>query len=472
MSVGSAAGSTLSTSASDLSEVVLAGSWVGQIPSLTDYSTRMVLGGTALLGMTGGVIGVFLLLRKRSLISDVIGHCALPGIVMAFLLCEVWQPGQGRNVPMMMLGAAVAGLVGALSVLIVERFTRIRADAAMAIVLSSFYGLGTVLLSIAQRVPSQSAAGLKDYLSGRPASMSSDDVWLMLICSGVLLAVVAVLFKELTLLCFDADYAAAGGWPVWALDTLLMGLVMGMTILGMQTVGLLLVVAVLVIPAATARFWTHSIHRMVWIAGGCGGLAAVAGTLISASFPRVAAGAVIVLMGSLLFAISLLIGPQRGLLWGWLEQRRLQERVGEHDLLRAIYELIEAETWRVLGRRPTEAEWLNRLVRTSELLQLRTWQPARFRQLLDRAVRAGLLLVDPEGWRLSPEGLDRARRAARNHRLWELYLIMHADVGPGRVDRSADRIEHCLEPEVIRELESRLAVEEELGMLESPHKAV
>ncbi|MEZ5943077.1 MAG: iron chelate uptake ABC transporter family permease subunit [Planctomycetaceae bacterium] len=436
---------------------------------LQDYTTRNVLIGTTLLGMSGGVVGVFMLLRKRSLIADVVGHSALPGIVLAFLLTQVFQPGSGRNVPLLMLGAALAGLLGALFVVLIEGNSRIKADAAMAIVLSTFYGIGSALLTVTQRMPEQAVAGLKNYLNGQPAAMDRSDVYLIAVSSAILFGLTLLLFKELTLLCFDSEFAAADGWPVFRLDILLTGLVVGITILGMQSVGLLLVVAVLVIPAASARFWTNRIRLMTFLSAALGGLAAAVGTALSATFPHIAAGAVIVLAGTALFLVSLIFGRERGILWSWLEARRLQAKVGQHDLLRAAYESIEAQKNATESRTVNESDLLNTIVSIKELTDARSWSEARVRQLLQRAVQHQLLEPAGYGWHLTPEGADRARRAVRNHRLWELYLITFADVAPSHVDRAADRIEHILEADVIRKLEARLAAQQTAAMWQSPH---
>ncbi|MCA9080810.1 MAG: metal ABC transporter permease [Planctomycetaceae bacterium] len=440
-----------------------------RVLGLRDYNTRVVLLGTTLLGISGGVIGVFTLLRKRSLIADVVGHSALPGIAIAFLLTEIIRPGTGKNVPLLMLGATLSGLLGAVLVLLITRSSRIRSDAAMAVVLSTFYGLGTALLTVVQHVPTASAAGLKDYLNGKTASLVAGDVWIFAIASACLLCIATVLFKEFSLVCFDEDYAASEGWPVWSLDGLLTALVVGITILGMQSVGLLLVVAVLIIPASAARFWSHDIRRMTVIAGIIGGLAAATGTILSALGPRLAAGAVIVLCGTGLFLLSMLFGWRRGWIWTWVESRRMQRRIGRHDLLRATYEIIESQ--HAEGRRhvPTDAELLNAPVDLNQLVGMRTWSRSRVQHLIRSACHESLLIPHRGAWRLTPEGAALARRAVRNHRLWELYLITFADVAPSRVDRAADRIEHVLEPETIRLLELRLETQQAGLMPTSPH---
>lgn len=437
---------------------------------LQDYNTRMVLLGTTLLGICGGLVGVFMLLRKRSLIGDVVGHSALPGIALAFILSQAARPGSGKNLPLLIAGAFVAGLAGALFVLVVDRFSRIKADAALAVVLSVFYGLGVALLTVIQRIPAASAAGLKDYLNGKTASLVAADVRVFAIAALLLILLTLLLFKELSLLCFDEDYAAATGWPVLCLDALLTGLVVGVTIVGMQTVGLILVVAILIIPATAARFWTNDVRRMTIISAVLGGLAAAAGTMISALTPKTAAGATIVLAGSGLFVFSLLLGTRRGLAWRWLEHRRLLRRVGRHDLLRAAYEVIEAAA---PDSDISEPRLLQVRIAHQQLLQMRSWGRARLARLLRQARRDELLEINSDGtYSLTPDGAALARRAVRNHRLWELYLMAYADVAPSHVDRDADRIEHILGPEMIRELEVRLSQQDQRSLPSSPHPLV
>lgn len=438
-----------------------------RVLTLQDYNTRIVFLGTSLLGISGGIVGVFMLLRKRSLIGDVIGHSALPGIAIAFIVTQIISPGSGKNLPVLMLGAFLFGLAGAISVLLIERYSRIRADAALAIVLSLFYGLGTSLLTAITRMPTASAAGLSSFLNGKTASLLAADVWVFAGASLLLTIVTLALFKELCLLCFDSNYAGASGWPVFWLDALLIGLVAGVTIVGMQTVGLILVVAILIIPAASARFWTDDVRHLTWIAALLGALSAGMGTLVSSMAPRLAAGAVIVLSGSCLFVVSLLAGTRRGLIWRWWEHRKRRARIGRHDLLRAMYELIEAnereddipEQRLVLAHVPLN--WI---------LEKRSWSPRKVNRLISRAIRHDLLESHSDGsFSLTPEGAALARRAVRNHRLWELYLINYADVAPSQADYDADQIEHVLGPEMIRELEERLQKRYGTSLPASPH---
>ncbi len=415
------------------------------------YNTRVVLLGTTLLGVCAGVVGAFMVLRKRALVGDVIGHSALPGIGLAFLIVEWFAPGSGRSVPGLMCGALVTGLLGALSVLFMERSQRIKPDAALALVLSLFYGAGIVLLSIAQKVPSAGTAGLSSYLSGKGALLASD-VLTFGVASVVVLALTTLFFKELLLTCFDSEYATAGGWPVKTLDALLILLVAVVTVLGMQSVGLILVVALLLTPASTARFWTDDVRRVVQLSAVFGGVSAILGVLISAGY-SLPTGAMIVLAGVSLFVFSLIFGTHRGLLNRWGQSRQLKDRILRDDILRAIYEIIELD-----GRAPLSQTDTPLKFTPTEVLERHSWSMKQQRVLLRVLVREGMILHDgADLWWLTPAGLEQARKTVRLHRLWEIYLLESANAAEGHVDLHADVSEHFLDPEMLAELERKLA---------------
>ncbi len=433
--------------------------------TLSHYNTRIVLLGTTMLGISGGIVGVFMLLRKRSLVGDVVGHASLPGIAIAFLIMEAAHPGTGRTLSGLLIGATVSALLGVLCTLVIVNYSRIKEDAALAIVLSIFYGLGISLFTVIQSIPAGSSAGLRDFIFGKAALMILSDVELIAKASAIVLVLCGLLFKEFSLLCFDEEFAAALGWPVTILDLLLMGIVVAVTVVGLQSVGLILVVAILIIPAAAARFWSDHLQTMTVIAGTLGGLGAFAGVLTSSLVPKLATGAIIVVVNAGFFVVSLLVGSKRGIIYRLWNQSVLRQRVGRHDLLRAIYELIESKT-----QTSSQQQLLAISVKLPELLRQRSWTSPRVRSLLRKAQGHDLLWKDAEeSYRLTPLGAESARRAARNHRMWELFLIHYADIAPAQVDRDADRIEHILEPSMIAELESLMKADLP-RVPESPHE--
>ncbi|HUQ68946.1 MAG TPA: metal ABC transporter permease [Planctomycetaceae bacterium] len=433
--------------------------------TLQDYNTRIVLTGTALLGIASGVVGTLMLLRRRALIGDVASHAALPGVGVAYLVMERFHPGSGKWYPGLILGAALSAVAGLVVSQMLRRIRRIKEDAALALTLSLFFGLGVALFTMIQGLPSGQAAGLSEFVFGKPAAIVASDVQLLAVACFVVLLICGVCHKEFALLCFDQEYALAGGWPVGALDLLLTALVVGVTVLAMQSVGLLLVVALLVLPPTSARFWTDRLGPMQFVAAACGGVTAALGVLLSAAFPHLATGAVIVLMGTVGFVVSLLFGTRRGVVWRLRDQWRLQRRIGLDDLLRGIYELLEQN----LVVNDDLAAWP---VDVAALERTRHWSQGRFPGLLQRAQYEGLLRSDAHGqWRLTAAGRREALLAVRRHRLWELYLIHFADIAPTSVDRSADAIEHWLQPDLLEQLETLLVQRHpQLAVPVNPHE--
>jgi manganese/zinc/iron transport system permease protein len=436
-----------------------------RILTLEDYNTRVVVIGTALLGLAAGVIGPFLLLRKRALMGDAVSHATLPGIAVAFIVMAA-AGGSGKALPGLLLGALLAGLAGATAVLLIRASSRLKEDAALGIVLSVSFGLGVALLGVIQKMTSGNAAGLESFIYGKTASMLAGEAWTILVAAAVAIAACAALFKELALLCFDREFAAGGGWPVGLLDAGLMVLAVMVTVVGLQAVGLILMVALLIIPPAAARFWTDRLSRMVAISAALGAASGLLGSATSSLAPRLPAGAVIVVVASMFFCASMVLGSARGALWRVLARRRLSARIARQNLLRAFGELTEVRAaGGEAGAAPGPA------ISREDLLAERSWSPRELRRLLDSARSEGLVESAPGGeWRLTERGRAEAARVVREHRLWEMYLIAEADVAPSHVDREADSVEHVLGREMVERLERLLEDRYPPGeMPPSPH---
>ena len=274
---------------------------------LRDYNTRLVVISTILLGCACGLMGGFLLLRKRSLMGDTLSHATLPGVGLAFMLALALG-GDGKSLPLLLSGAAITGLIGCAAVLFIREQTRIKDDAAMGIVLSVFFGAGVSILVVIQTMPEGSAAGLESFIYGKTASMVMSDFQVLVLVTVCVITCSLLLFKEFRLLCFDETFAAALGWPVKFLDILLLALITAVTVAGLQAVGLILIIAFLITPAAAARFWTNQLARMLLLSALIGAASAWLGASLSAFFPRLPAGAVIVLVAAFCFIVSMLIG--------------------------------------------------------------------------------------------------------------------------------------------------------------------
>ena len=274
-----------------------------------DYTLRLVAAGSAVLGATSGALGSFAYLRRQSLLGDAVSHAALPGIVLAFMLT-------GSKVPLvLMLGAGVAGWIATLGVQVIVRRSRVPYDSALGIVLAVFFGFGLVLLTLVQRRADTAQAGLESFLFGQAASLLKRDVVAMAVLGAVALVLLILLWKEFKLLSFDSDFGASLGLPVRRLDGLLTFLLVVAIIIGLQTVGVVLMSAMIVAPGAAARQWSRRLAPMVLIAAAIGVVSGVSGSVISSSMPRMPTGPTIVLILSLIVVVSLFMAPRRGLLW-------------------------------------------------------------------------------------------------------------------------------------------------------------
>jgi manganese/zinc/iron transport system permease protein len=430
--------------------------------------TTNVMIGTALLGATAGTIGTFAVLRRRALVGDMLSHAALPGICIAFLIT-----GQ-RELIALSLGALATGLLGIGLMTVLRRWTRTKEDAAIGIVLSTFFGVGVVLLSIIQQRPTGNQAGLATYLFGETAGITRHDIRLIASAAVLCLVVVTLLYKEFELLSFDPDFASAQGWPTLALDLLMMGTLAIVTIVGLPICGVILIAALIILPGTAARFWSNRLGGLLTIAAGVGAAAGLLGTFLASPLPerifgsqlldtsKLPPGPLIVLSAAAIFLFSLLFAPQRGVVARAAAELRLRARIVREHLLRALYELSES----LLPERPYIDE--------AQLLAQRAWRPWLLHWWLARLSARKLIERDDGRVRLTPTGLDAAAEVTRTHRLWELFLVESAGIASDHVDRDADDVEHMLPAPLVHELEERLALAGRLPVAresipESPH---
>jgi manganese/zinc/iron transport system permease protein len=302
-------------------------------------------------------------------------------------------------------------------------------------------------------MPNGSAAGLQGFIFGKAASMVSSDAMTMLgVAIGIIL-ITSILRKEFTLLCFDEKFSTTQGWPVLKLDVVLMGMVAIVTVIALQSVGLVLAVAMLIIPAASARYWARNVPSMLVVAALIGCLSGWLGATVSALIPRMPTGPIIVLICGFWFLVSFIFGRYDGIIMSQLVRVRLNRRVAMQHLLRAMWETFEKKQERTIS--------------VETIVSERSWNKAFVERQLRRARSRGYVSKrDAASWRLTDQGAGEANRIVRNHRLWEVYLINYADIAPSHVDRDADMIEHVLGSDMVHKLETLLRTS---GNLPSPH---
>lgn len=388
------------------------------------YNATLVAIGATLLGVSAGVTGTFLFLRKRALVSDAISHATLPGVCLAFMVL-VALGGDGRNLIGLLVGSAISAWIGLLCLNWLTRHTRLAEDAAIGAVLSVFFGFGIVLLTVIQTMGVGRQAGLEGFLLGSTAGMLWADAMIIAVGGAATLLLVMILRRPMMMVAFDPGYAVAQGLPVNRIDLAMMGLVMAVTVVGLKIVGLILIVALLIIPPVTARFWSERSDRVVLLAGLAGGLAGYLGAAISASAPNLPTGPIIVLVSFGFFVLSLLLAPVRGVLAAVLRHLRFQRRV---HIRQGLLALAQGQ---------------------------QIYEPLTLRLLR----RAGLVRADGVP---TDAGRARAAKALRDERRWELVRADQAHEATAALYDGLRDIETVLTRDQIDEIDRRIGGPQEV----------
>jgi len=363
----------------------------------SDYTLRTVTLGAAVLGAVSGALGTFAVLRRQSLLGDAVSHAALPGIGLAFILT-----GSKASL-VLMVGAGLAGWLATAVVLVVTGSTRIKYDSALGLVLSVFFGAGLVLLTVIQKSPNTNQAGLDSFLFGQVASLIIEDVITMSVLGGFALVMLIVFWKEFKLLAFDPEFARSLTLPVRWLDFGLTTLLVIAIVIGLQTVGVVLMSAMIIAPAAAARQWTNNFGKMAVISMILGALSGVGGTFLSTSTSNLPTGPIIVVFASGIVAVSLLFAPCRGIVWEQMRRSVQNRRLRSEAVLLDLFEL--ATTHENLQYAHMEAA-------------LRVIHPhtGTLRRQLHRLKGKGLVTMsDTGGWALTPDGIQACTQLM-NHR--------------------------------------------------------
>jgi manganese/iron transport system permease protein len=378
---------------------------------------RQALLAAVVVGTVCAVMGSFLLVRRWALLGDAISHAVLPGVALAFLLGWPY-----------VVGALVTGLLTALGIGVVERHTRLKQDAAMGLLFITAFAFGLAIIS---RI--RSPVDLFHVLFGNVLAVSRGDLVLTAASGAVVVGTIAFLYKELLLWAFDPVMAESVGLPVRRLHYLMLLLTSLTIVAALQAVGIVLVVAMLIAPPATAAMFSDRLHRLILGAVLVGVLTAVAGFWLSYVLD-IASGATMVLVGAGLFALAALFAPRRGVVVRALRRRRAAAQARLDDYLKALFaEDAQASSVAVLAARVRDsAEGATAVVR--------------------QLARLGLVTETPEGVRLTPAGRRAAAQRVRTHRLWERFLVDRAGMPWDQVHQAADRLEHVAPRRLTEEL--------------------
>ena len=302
------------------------------------YTTQMVLLGTALLGLASGIAGTFAVLRKESLIGDGLSHAALPGVVIAFLLTGI------KDIEVLITGAALSSIAAAWLITITVENSKIKFDGALATILSAFFGLGMVLLTYVQSLNNAGQAGLSKFIFGQAATILARDVYITSAAALIIIVLTALFWKELKLISFDVEYAKTLQIPVTFTLILYRSLLIMTIIIGIQSVGAILISSLLIAPAVGARQWTNKLGTMCILAGFFGMVSAIGGTIWSTTVQKLPTGPAIIVILSVIVLLSLIFAPNRGILWQYRKNKQSKRallsetaRISPVDLQQKIY---------------------------------------------------------------------------------------------------------------------------------------
>lgn len=406
--------------------------------SLSDPNVRYVVLGSILLTASSALVGCFTFLRKRALVGDVIAHSVLPGICVAFIL---WQE---KNPFILMIGAFSSGL---LSIYLMEKITqnsRIKEDTALGLILSVFFGIGILLLTYIQHSGNAYQSGLDSFLFGKATSLSRSDVYTFGSLAILICLTIFLFFKEFTFISFDENFAYSLGLPVLLLRGILTSLTVFAVVLGIQAVGVVLMAAMLITPAAAARFWTNKIRVMLLLAAVFGAFSGLTGAYISYLKTNMPTGPWIVLVISTIAVTSFIAAPKKGLAYQYYQSYKNKKKILEENILKTFFHLGEKEN---VFDKPYSIR---------EILERRQISVNELQKGLNSLIKEGYIIKESSGYILTKEGKTVGQRITRTHRLWELYLTNYLNIAPDHVHEDAETIEHILTPELEKKLEDLL----------------
>jgi manganese/zinc/iron transport system permease protein len=406
--------------------------------SMQDANVRFVTIGSVLLAASSAVVGCFTVLRKRALVGDAVAHAVLPGVCLAFILT-----GE-KNPIVLLIGSFLTGWLSLVVIDVITAKSRIKEDTAIGLVLSVFFGIGVLLLTSIQHSGNENQSGLDKFLFGSAAALVGQDLYTFGAVAVLLLLSVVLLYKEFKLISFDIAYARTIGLPVRRLELLLTTLTVLAVVVGIQSVGVVLMSAMLITPAAAARFWTDRLGVMVIIAAVMSAICGAAGAFVSFTAPAMPTGPWIVMLLSMLAIFSFILAPNKGLLSRYLSQRRVRRQMMRENILKTLFHLGE----------PT-GEYQHSYSR-KQILERRQLPLLKMQAELQTLSSQGLILKSKQGWALTEAGKKEAQRVVRLHRLWELYLTQYLQVASDHVHEDAESIEHVLTPELEKRLEELL----------------
>jgi manganese/zinc/iron transport system permease protein len=405
---------------------------------LGDPNIRYVVFGSVILAVSSAVVGTFTFLKKRALTGDAVAHSVLPGVCLAFILSGTKNPFA------LIIGAFITGWLSLLLIEWVTKKSKIKEDTAIGLTLSVFFGIGILLLTSIQRSGNAAQSGLDHFLFGKAASLVGEDLIVFSITGIILIVTVIAFYKELKVISFDPNFSTTSGIPVKALDLLLTSLTVLAVVVGIQAVGVVLMAAMLITPAAASKYWTDKLLSMVLLSALFGAISGISGAFISYVAPSMPTGPWIVVIISMIAIFSFFFAPKKGIISKEIQQRKNKDKIMEDNILKLFYHLSENKSDFFTSRS------------LKEMIDKRKMDQGQLKRGLHRLINDGSLIKDGENWKLTEKGKSKGQRVVKLHRLWEVYLTNQLQIAPDHVHEDAETIEHIITPEIEAELEKLL----------------
>ncbi len=401
--------------------------------SLNDPNVLFVVIGMILLGISSATIGTFAFLQKRALTGDAIAHSVLPGVCLSFILFD------SRNLWILLGGAFVTGWLSIVCVDVITKRSKLKSDTAIGLVLSVFFGVGILLLTYIQQSGNAAQSGLNNFLFGKAAAMQPDDIKTMGGVSILIIVMVLTFFKEFKVLSFDPAYAQSAGLPVNKLQLLLTTLTVLAVAAGIQAVGVVLMAAMLITPAAAAKYWTNDLRKMILLSVLFAVTGSVIGAYVSYTDNKMPTGPWIVMMISLIAVLSILFAPKKGVVPKYIIRKKYLNKMLRENILKEMYHLEEKNPGK-------------NVFTLSEIVEEREMKNREFKQGFSMLLRNDFVVKHVNGFLLTEAGQAEGKRITRIHRLWEMYLTQQLQIQGDHVHDDAEGIEHIITPEIEQKL--------------------
>ena len=399
---------------------------ISELLFLLDYNTIIIIIGCILISSNSSLVGNFLLLKKESLLGDVVSHSILSGIALSFILFE------NKNILILILGGFLTGWLSIFLTKFISNRTKIKKDSSLAINISIFFSIAILLFNYIQNNVNSNKSGLITFVFGKAAAMNINDIYILLILTPILILVTIIFIKSFKIICFDKNYAKTIGLPVSMIEFILSTITIISITISIQIVGSILIISLLIIPSATALYWTNKFNKMLILSILFSIISCFFGIYFSLSFESIPTGPCITISLSLICFLSIIIGNRNSLIKKILLKRDNEQKIMKENILKAFYKICEKNTD------------FSKSIRFEEIINHRSFDEKKVNKYLKKLEYKNLIINKDNAWILSKKGLEESKRIVRNHRLWEEYLVKKMNLDKKDVHPIAESIEHII----------------------------